>query len=103
MAQKNCRYLIVGGGLAGAWAAQGIREYDRNGSITLVGHEDHLPYDRPALTKQLWFGKKKIEDIFVQDQEFYEKNGVELVLGRRIVGVDTRENTATADDRSVYR
>lgn len=103
MAQRICRYLIGGGGLAGAWAVQGIREYDANGPITLVGEEKHLPYDRPPLTKQLWFGKKKLEDIFVQAGEFYKKNGVDLVLGRRIIKVDVGSKTAVADDGCAYK
>ncbi len=103
MSQKDCRYLIVGGGLAGAWAAQGIREHDEKGPIVLVGEEAHPPYDRPPLTKQLWTGKKKLDDIFVQGEEFYRQKGVDLVLGRRIVAVDAGDKTATADDGSVYR
>lgn len=45
---------------------QGIRERDENGSVLLIGSEEHLPYDRPPLSKKLWFGKKKVEEIFVQ-------------------------------------
>lgn len=60
-------YMIVGGGLAGASAVEGIRELDEVGSILLSGKESHLPYDRPPLSKQLWFGKQQVEDIFVHD------------------------------------
>jgi hypothetical protein len=47
MANHCCAYLIVGAGLAGAKAIEGIRELDRERSITMIGTEDHLPYDRP--------------------------------------------------------
>lgn len=86
----NYRYIIVGGGLAGASAIKGIREHDRDGSILLFGAEPHRPYDRPPLSKKLWFGKKKVEDIFIDPPDFYEKNGVELKLGTRVVSLDTK-------------
>jgi hypothetical protein len=59
MSEPSYTYVIVGGGLAGASAVQGIRERDENGSVLLIGSEEHLPYDRPPLSKKLWFGKKK--------------------------------------------
>ena len=54
---NNYQYLILGGGMTAAAAAQGIREVDPNGSIALISAEDQSPYDRPPLTKKLWFGK----------------------------------------------
>jgi 3-phenylpropionate/trans-cinnamate dioxygenase ferredoxin reductase subunit len=56
MAEQSYTYIIVGAGLAGGFAADAIRERDRKGSVLLVGDEKHLPYDRPALSKKLWFG-----------------------------------------------
>ena len=81
MGDQSYEYIIVGGGLAGASAVEGIREHDTEGAILLIGAERHLPYDRPPLTKKLWFGKKKVEDIFLHDQNFYDQNGVMLVAG----------------------
>jgi choline dehydrogenase-like flavoprotein len=63
-------YLIVGAGIAGTAAADGIRELDAEGSILLVGQENHLPYDRPPLSKKLWTGAKKLEDIYLHDREY---------------------------------
>ena len=103
MPEKNYTYIIVGGGLAGASAVQGIRELDKDGSIVLIGGESHLPYDRPPLSKKLWFGQKKVEDIFVYDYTFYEKNAVELVLGRFVASLDTKQKTVADDKGQVYR
>jgi 3-phenylpropionate/trans-cinnamate dioxygenase ferredoxin reductase subunit len=61
MADERYAYIIMGGGLAGASAVEGIRELDKKGTILLVSAERHLPYDRPPLSKKLWFGKKKVE------------------------------------------
>ncbi|MFB3925413.1 MAG: FAD-dependent oxidoreductase [Syntrophales bacterium] len=85
-------YAIVGGGLTGASAVEGIREHDQKGNILLIGSERHLPYDRPPLTKKLWFGQKKVEEIFLHDRRFYEENGVSLVLGEVVVSVDPEKN-----------
>ena len=53
---QSTRYLIVGGGMTADAAVKGIRERDADGSIVLVGAEQHPPYARPPLTKGLWSG-----------------------------------------------
>lgn len=80
--QSTHQYVIVGSGLAGVSAAEGIRERDPSGSILMLGREPDLPYDRPPLTKQLWFGKKQPDEIFLHPREWYQANGIELVQGR---------------------
>ena len=85
------KYLIVGGGLAGASAIDGIREIDKDGSILLIGAEKHLPYNRPPLSKQLWSGKKQVKDIFVRDAAQYADLGVELSLGTYVVRISVQE------------
>ncbi len=103
MAEKNYTYLIVGGGLAGAFAAQGIRELDTKGSILLIGNEKHLPYDRPPLSKKLWFGKKKVEEIFLHDQNYYNQNGIHIKLGIRIIELDSKGKAAKDETGNSYR
>ncbi len=98
MPVEDYTYIIVGGGLAGASAVQGIRELDEKGSILLIGSESHLPYDRPPLSKKLWFGQKKVEDIFVHDRQFYEKNAVNVMLGTTVTSIDARQKTV-ADEK----
>jgi 3-phenylpropionate/trans-cinnamate dioxygenase ferredoxin reductase subunit len=103
MTERYSDYLIVGGGLAGASAVEGIREHDPDGTITMIGAENHLPYDRPPLSKKLWFGKLQVNEIFVHDQSFYESNGVTLVLGRRVVALDPEARTVTDSLGRPYR
>jgi len=97
MAEQAYKYLIIGGGLAGASAAKGIRELDKTGSIVIVGAEKHLPYDRPPLSKKLWFGKKKVEEIFIHGNEFYSQNNIELKLGVNISTLDSNQKRVTTD------
>ena len=101
MADHSCDYLIVGAGLAGASAVEGIRERDPKRSITMIGAEKHLPYDRPPLSKKLRFGKKKVKDIFLHDRAFYNQKGVTLFAGRHVVALDVKNKTVT-DMRSKF-
>lgn len=102
MAEKAYPYIIIGGGLAGASAVEGIRERDENGAILQIGSEKHLPYDRPPLSKKLWFGKKKVEEIFLHDQAFYDRNGVTLLLGVKAMSLDPKQKTVTVSGGKQY-
>jgi 3-phenylpropionate/trans-cinnamate dioxygenase ferredoxin reductase subunit len=88
MAQQSYDYIIVGAGLTGASAVEGIRERDVQGTILLVGAEPHRPYNRPPLSKQLWTGKETLESIFVHKAEFYEQQRVTLLLNTEITTLD---------------
>ena len=96
-------YIIVGGGLAGASAVEGIREQDKTGPILLMGAEKHLPYDRPPLTKKLWFGKKKVEDIFLHDRKFYDQNSVTVETGAKVSSLDAKQKSVTTTTGKIYR
>ncbi len=103
MNSKSYSYIIVGGGLAGVSAIKGIRELDQKGSILLISAEEHLPYDRPPLSKKLWLGAEKLEDISLHSSEYYEKNGVHLLLGHSVVSLDRNEKSLTVADKENYR
>ncbi len=95
-------YVIVGGGLAGSSAIEGIRELDAVGNILMICAEKHLPYDRPPLSKQLWSGKQKVEDIFLQDKTFYDQHKATLLLGVKVVRLDPSEKTITTTNGENY-
>ncbi len=86
-------YLIIGGGMTGASAAQGIREVDELGEIALISAESDAPYERPPLSKKLWDGKRTIDQIFMPLPE-----GARPYLNRRVVELDAGNRRAT-DDR----
>lgn len=96
-------YIIVGAGLAGSSAVEGIRELDNKGPILLLGSEKHLPYDRPPLTKKLWFGKKKVEEIFLHNQDFYGQNNIVFAAGVTARVLDAKKRTVTDDKGRTYR
>jgi 3-phenylpropionate/trans-cinnamate dioxygenase ferredoxin reductase subunit len=89
---KTTRYLIVGGGLTGDAACKGIRKVDSEGSIVLVGEEQHAPYARPPLSKALWKGDEE-STIWRGTADL----GVDLQLGRRIVALDLERRQALDD------
>jgi NADPH-dependent 2,4-dienoyl-CoA reductase/sulfur reductase-like enzyme len=90
---KAYRYIIIGAGLSGASAVEGIRERDPKGSILLLGTEKDLPYDRPPLSKQLWTGGKTAAEITLHDEAFYKTNGVEVRLGTEVAKLDSAAHT----------
>ena len=59
------RYVIVGGGLAAATAAEELLERDADGDIHLFAGEPHNPYIRPLLSKELMLGKDSRDSVFV--------------------------------------
>jgi NADPH-dependent 2,4-dienoyl-CoA reductase/sulfur reductase-like enzyme len=93
------RYLIVGGGLTADAACKGIREIDDVGAIVLVSEERYPPYARPPLSKALWKGAEE-STIWRATAQL----GVDLRLGRRIVGLDLERREARDDhgERYVY-
>lgn len=95
MIEQSFKYIIAGAGLAGMSAIEGIRELDQEGTILLIGNENLLPYDRPPLSKKLWSGKKKPEDIFPNDSSFYMKNNIHMALGTELADLDAESRTLT--------
>jgi 3-phenylpropionate/trans-cinnamate dioxygenase ferredoxin reductase subunit len=98
----SVKYLIVGGGAAGANAAVGIRELDTEGSVLLVGKEKWWPYDHPPLSKSLLMGRTSPEDAESKDPSWYEKNNVEVKRVLEAVSLNTSSRTVEfADDSTV--
>ena len=94
------KYVIVGGGLAAASAIEGIRSRDTEGSILLLTRENHSPYHRPPLSKDLWFGKSTADKLPVHEPAFYSENRVELLLRREVVELDPEKHSVW-DERGV--
>jgi 3-phenylpropionate/trans-cinnamate dioxygenase ferredoxin reductase component len=80
--------VIIGASLAGAKAAEGARAAGFDGRVVLVGEEPHRPYERPPLSETVLRGEQPPEVARVHDDAFYAANDIELLLGRRVVGLD---------------
>ncbi|AEF42375.1 NAD(P)/FAD-dependent oxidoreductase [Hoyosella subflava] len=91
---------IVGAGLAGAKVAEALRDRDYPGRIVLIGAEEHLPYDRPPLSKGFVQGKKTTDDITLLPPQWYRDHHVELMLGTEVTSIDRSAKTLTLPDGS---
>ncbi|MGC2208459.1 MAG: FAD-dependent oxidoreductase [Candidatus Dormiibacterota bacterium] len=81
-------FVIVGAGLAGAKAAEGLRTEGFEGRIVLIGEEDERPYERPPLSKDYLLGKSGKEKIYVHPEAWYRDHDVELLLGSPVIALD---------------
>lgn len=86
--------LIVGGGVAGAAAAEAARSAGYDGDITLVGAETMLPYERPPLSKEVLRGEAEADSAREHDDGFYAAHSVDLVLGSAVDTIDLGAGSA---------
>jgi 3-phenylpropionate/trans-cinnamate dioxygenase ferredoxin reductase component len=91
-------FMIVGAGLAGAKAAEALRGGGFDGKLTLIGAEEHLPYERPPLSKDYLAGKAGRDSVFVHDQAWYREREIDLRLGRRATAIDRAARQVRLDD-----
>jgi 3-phenylpropionate/trans-cinnamate dioxygenase ferredoxin reductase subunit len=83
-------FVIVGAGLAGAKAAETLREEGFTGRIVLIGTEPERPYERPPLSKGLLLGTARRDSVFVHDAGWYGDHDVELRTGTTVTGIDRK-------------
>jgi len=94
--------VIIGAGQAGYQCAESLRLEGYEGTITLVGEESHLPYQRPPLSKDYLLGQTNAERILYRPKEFYEQSRVTLELSARVQSIDPAQKTVTlADGRAL--
>jgi 3-phenylpropionate/trans-cinnamate dioxygenase ferredoxin reductase subunit len=77
-------FVIVGGGLAGAKAAETLREEGFDGRVVLLGEEDVAPYERPPLSKDYLRGEAQRDAIWAQEEGWYESHDVELRMSTKV-------------------
>ena len=80
--------VVVGAGLAGARAAETLRNEGFDGRITLVGDEPVAPYERPALSKEFLLGTRDESSLLLRKEAYWNDRGIELELGSRVVELD---------------
>jgi len=91
-------YLLIGGGLASGQAAKALREHDTQCSITLVGDEPYVPYDRPPLSKEFLRGEKRREELFFEPEQYFHEHHIALLLGVAVQHLDLRNKTAALNN-----
>jgi 3-phenylpropionate/trans-cinnamate dioxygenase ferredoxin reductase subunit len=91
-------FVIVGASLAGATAAITLRETSAAGSVTLIGAEPDVPYERPPLSKTYLRGQVSLEKALVRPALFYAERDIETVLGTHVIGLDTTRHFVELQD-----
>jgi apoptosis-inducing factor 3 len=90
--------LIIGTGAAGHAAAEMLRREGHTGTITMVGADADVPYDRPNLSKDYLAGTAPEEWIPLRPREYYDEHKIELRTGTRVTAIDARKKVATLGD-----
>ncbi len=84
----NNKVVIAGAGHAAGQLIATLKQKHYNGQIVLVGDEDHLPYQRPPLSKKFLSGELAAERLYVKPEAFFDDPQIELRLATSIVAID---------------
>jgi 3-phenylpropionate/trans-cinnamate dioxygenase ferredoxin reductase subunit len=97
--------VVVGAGLAAAHAISTLRQHGYPGPITLLGDEQEIPYERPALSKGYLQGRTAAGQLYVHDSGWYAAHQVETRLGDRATAIDRdgRRVRLESGDQLPYR
>lgn len=98
MVDADQTFVIVGGGLAGAKAAETLRAEGFTGRVILICDERDHPYERPPLSKGYLLGKEERDSVFVHEPAWYARNDVELHLGQTVDRIDRAAKTVRFGD-----
>ncbi len=108
-AQGTVDYLLLGGGLAAATAAEALRQRDRAGSIIIVSGDAAYPYHRPPLSKEYFRGEIGTEGtygtggIYVQPLDWYESQHVEVLRGVNAAALDAESRSVLLANGTTLR
>jgi 3-phenylpropionate/trans-cinnamate dioxygenase ferredoxin reductase subunit len=93
----NETFVIVGASLAGAKAAETLRDEGFDGRVVLIGDEPERPYERPPLTKDYLRGDAPREKAYVHEDFFYGARDIDLLTDTTVTGVDPGRSRITLD------
>ncbi|MFE9860911.1 NAD(P)/FAD-dependent oxidoreductase [Streptomyces sp. NPDC005780] len=101
MVDAHRTFVIVGGGLAGAKAAETLRSEGFSGRVILIGDERDHPYERPPLSKGYLGGKEDRDSVFVHETAWYAGADVELHLGQPVTALNREARSVELGDGTV--
>lgn len=97
MASEQGPVVIVGAGQAGGWVALTVRDLQPGRPVILIGEEDHPPYERPPLSKDLLAGKATPQSAYLKPLDHYAEAGIDLRLNSRVVAVSPDARSVTLE------
>jgi 3-phenylpropionate/trans-cinnamate dioxygenase ferredoxin reductase component len=93
--------VVLGGGLAAGKALEALRDGGFDGRVVLVAQEQHLPYERPPLSKGYLLGDQELNSTFVHATTWYDEHGIDLRLGVPATAVDVEGHNVTVADEDL--
>jgi len=96
---RNYKYLIIGNSAGGVGAMEAIREIDKDGPLAVISDEEHHVYSRPLISYYL-ADEIDYDKIFYRPLDFYEKKGIDPILGRKVLKIDFDQRSVVLDDGS---
>lgn len=93
--------VVVGAGQAGATLVQRLRELGYEGTLTLIGAEPYLPYQRPPLSKAYLLGDMDLDGLTLRPQSFYDEQEIALKLGNPVSAIDPINQTVTLCEETI--
>jgi NADPH-dependent 2,4-dienoyl-CoA reductase/sulfur reductase-like enzyme len=94
-------FVIAGASLAGAKAAETLREEGFDGEIVLIGSESELPYERPPLSKGYLLGNDERDSFTVHPADWYAEHQVDLRMGVTVTRIDRAASAVVTSDDAV--
>ena len=95
------KIVVVGASLAGIRACQNLRREGFDGHLTLLGDEQHLPYDRPPLSKTMLTSEQDPLDLNLVSNSDLSDLDLELILGERATGLNTEQSEVTVGGEGI--
>jgi len=103
MNRNEYEYLIIGGGVAGATAAETIRQKKSTASVAVINDEPYALYSRVMLSKPSFFlGKIPFDQVWLKGAEWYKEHNIAFLGGKKAVGIDAINKTVSLDDGTKY-
>jgi len=91
--------VIIGAGHAGGMVAISLRQRKYQGSITLVGEEKFLPYQRPALSKGFLSGELREKTLYLKSEDYFAKNKINVLRNSKVIAIDRSQKTLLLENQ----
>ena len=91
--------IIIGAGHAGGIMAIALRQSKFQGSITLIGEENFLPYQRPALSKGFLTGDIKEKRLYLKSQDYFDNNNIDVIRNCKVLSIDRNNKTILLENK----
>ncbi len=89
------KYVIIGASAAGLAAAEAVRKYDAQGTVTVLTEEEYMPYSRPSISYYLK-GKVKESNMTLRKPAFYKEKKMDVITSSKVTAIDTEKKIVKA-------